>query len=431
MKSKLRSLLSVGLIAFLAIPSILAAQGGRPSARYTVTDVGTLGGTNSFAYSNNDSGFVAGGANTPGQNDLIKQTAFIWNGGQPISLGTLGGPACQDCSSEGSAVSANGTAALLSETASLDPNGEDFCEFGSNRQCLAAVWTSGELTPLHPLPGGNNSVAFFMNKSGEVVGTSEIGTPDATCATPFQVRRFVAAKWSPSGQVTPLSPLPGDTVSFAFGNNDVGQAVGMSGLCSEVILPPFAPGSPLAPHAVLWDSDGAPHEIGPPPGSAGVLNIANSINDRGEVMMNSLMTDGTVRTFLWNNAVLQELGTFPEDSFVTLVGCCNNINDHGQIAGFSVDSSFNQRALLWENANAAPVDLNSLIPADSPWYLLAPVGINDAGEIAVTAVNLNTFEIHAVVASPIAGIGPAARGATKPPALPENVRKLLKDRLRH
>jgi hypothetical protein len=87
------------------------------------------------------------------------------------------------------------------------------------------------------------------------------------------------------------------------------------------------------------------------------------------------------------------------------------------------------RALFWQDKDTAPVDLNTLVPADSPWYLLVPGGITNAGEIAVTAINLHTLELHAVVASPIPGIGPAARGATKPPALPENVRQLLRRHL--
>ena len=156
-----------------------------------------------------------------------------------------------------------------------------------------------------------------------------------------------------------------------------------------------------------------------------------SINNRGQVTMNSVMSDGTVHAFVVANGVPQDLGTYPADAFLTVAPCCNNINDVGKIVGFSIDSSFNQRALLWQSKDQAPVDLNTLIPADSPWYLLSPGGITNSGEIAATAVNLNTFEVHAVVVSPIAGVGPAARGAKNPPTLPDNVRKRLQGSLRH
>jgi len=124
-----------------------------------------------------------------------------------------------------------------------------------------------------------------------------------------------------------------------------------------------------------------------------------------------------------------DLGTYPVDAFITVAPCCNNVNDRGQIVGFYIDSSFNQRALLWEDKDQAPIDLNSLLPVDSHWYLLSPGGITNSGEIAATAVNLNTFELHAVVVSPIAGVAPAARGAKKPPVLPDNVPKCFPDSL--
>src|ERR1051325_11393447 len=98
--------ISLGLSLLLCMPVGRFAQGKKnDSARYTVTDIGTLGGANSFAYALNGSGSVAGGANIPGQNDLIKQTGFVWYGGLPISVGTLGGPACgANCSSQAAAV---------------------------------------------------------------------------------------------------------------------------------------------------------------------------------------------------------------------------------------------------------------------------------------------------------------------------------------
>jgi len=70
MKSRLLRT-SLDVMTLLAMSSgLVQAQGGRP-ASYTVTDIGTLGGVNSFAYAINSSGMVAGGANTPGRNSLF------------------------------------------------------------------------------------------------------------------------------------------------------------------------------------------------------------------------------------------------------------------------------------------------------------------------------------------------------------------------
>jgi probable HAF family extracellular repeat protein len=411
---------SIGVAAVLCAGAARGIHAGSPMAEFTVIDLKTLGGGYSFGYSINDAGVAAGGAATALQTDYLAQTAFISNGGDPVNVGAVGGSACSGCSSEAAAVSADGQVSVISETPAADPDGEDFCGFGTFRQCVAAVWNNHVFRILEMFTGGHNSQVYFANNAGEMVGFSETGQPDNGCIYPFQKYRFQAAKWGRSGPPTPLVPLPGDTVSFAMSINDSGQAVGASGLCSNVLLPP-APG---APHAVFWDVDGTPIDLGTPQGGIG-KNVATGINNRGDVVENSHMADGTIHAFVWNRSGggLRDLGTYPPDAFVTVTPCCNVINNRGQIVGFSVDSTFNLRGLIWRNG--VPADLNALLPDGSPWYIQMPGGINEAGEIVASALNLQTSEVHAVLLSPVSGAGPAARGATKPPVLPDSVRQRL------
>lgn len=169
MKSKLlfpaSALGSLALMA-LSIASTARAQAPNPP-RYTVTDLGTLGGKYSYAYAINNWGVVAGGAATPAQTNGTSQTAFLWFEGHRIGLGTLGGADCPDCSSEAASANAYGDVAILSETAITDyPQGEDFCGFGTHRQCLAGTWKRGSLRALPTLQGGNNSQSAWINNRG-------------------------------------------------------------------------------------------------------------------------------------------------------------------------------------------------------------------------------------------------------------------------
>src|SRR5215831_8028783 len=110
---------------------------------------------------------------------------------------------------------------------------------------------------------------------------------------------------------------------------------------------------------------------------------------------------------------------------MTVTPCCDTINDRGQIVGFSVDAG-GMHGFLWE-ANVF-TDLNNLIPQDSPWQLQLPLSINDDGEI--TGQGMINGELHAFLAVPTGSGGPAARGATKPPLLPQSVKATLQRRLR-
>jgi probable HAF family extracellular repeat protein len=408
------------LLALLAIPVCLSAQ--NQPARYVVTDLGTLGGNYSFGYGLSDAGAVAGGAATPNQVDFLSQTGFVWKNGKMLKIGTLGGSACPDCNSEAGGPNARGVAALISETATTDPNGEDFCGFGTHRQCLGAVWMNGTMKPLLPLPGGHNTQAYWINNPGQVIGFSETGVVDPSCgSTPSQVLRYQAVIWNPNGTTRLLNPIPGDTVSFGFGINDRGQAVGTSGDCASTSLPPLAPNGT---HAILWQPDGTSVDLGNLGGNA--FNVATSINNLGAVAGTSLSTDGTVHPFLWTSASgIRDLGAFP-GAILTIAGCCHTLNDTGEVVGFAIDPSFNMTAFIVQNG--VMTDMNALLPQGSPWYLLQACSVNNAGQII--GAGLINGEVHAYLASPIsARAALAARGATRPPALPTSVRNAIRQKL--
>lgn len=394
-------------------------------ARYTVTDLGTLGGTYSYGYGINNAGVVSGGAATQAETDGISQTAFLWDRDHFFNLGTLGGIACPDCSSEAGGPNAKGESPILSETSEPAYMGEDFCGFGTHRQCLGAIWKNGKMTALPSLRGGQNGQAYWTNNQGQVVGFTENGTPDSTCSSsvPFQVLRFEAVMWGPNGEVHELHPLKGDTVGFAFGINDKGEAVGATGVCSNTSLPPV---HPAGAHAVLWEKDGTPTDLGSLAGLA--PNVAGSINNLGQVVGTSPFSDGTIHTFLWTRTTgMQDLGTLP-GAVVTVAPCCHTINDNGQVAGYSIDAMGNMGAFLWRDGVMS--DLNALIP-DSPLYLLAASSINDAGEIAGFGVN-SDGDVHAFLATPRKCVDSAenlSHASQGPKFLPENVRELVLQRL--
>ena len=388
MKTILTSVLGSSLLAMLAFAK---PQSPHPQPRYTVTDLGVFGtGNNSAAYGINNAGWVTGCSNLVANGP---QHPFIWYGFGPlIDLGTLeGGPrGCAD------GPNMFGEAAVIATTSHPAFMNEDFCGNGTHLQCLAAVWENWHLTALPTLPGGNNSQTYWLNNLGHVVGFSENGTSDPTCATtpssplagtPYQVLRFEGVIWGPNQEIQrELPPLTneGDTVSWAWGINDKGEAVGSSGLCSNTSI--VGPVGPTAPHAVLWDRDGSPIDLGHLEGvPPGVYNVATSINNRGEVVGFAQASDGTQHGFLWTKDTgMQDIGGFPGAANGTGAPCCNTINNNGEIVGFSIDANFNTRALVWQGK--MPVDLNTLIPADSPWYLTASESLNDSGQITGTAI---------------------------------------------
>jgi probable HAF family extracellular repeat protein len=237
----------------------------------------------------------------------------------------------------------------------------------------AILWQDGKMTDLGTL-GGASSSATRINGNGEIVGASQ---------TPAGNNH--AFLWQ-NGKMTDIDPGDPEN-SQGNGINNEGQIVGYRNANGRS-------------HAFLWQG-GQSTDLGG-------LDIASSINNRGQIVGGSV---------LWQNGKLTNLGTLGGPS--TSAGAINNngqvvgaadvppsyphaflwqdgkmtdlgtlggfesaataINDNGQIVGFS-DTGFKPRvAFLWQNGQMA--DLNGLVYGAADWTFEGATGINNLGQI--------------------------------------------------
>ena len=117
----------------------------------TMRDLGNFGGTCTFAADLNDRGQVVGGSFLAGDQ---ASHPFLWDGAQLIDLGTFGGD--------------------LGEAIAINEPGDSvgFATYPGNEVVHAALWRQGRLTDLGTLDGDALSVAFDINKQGQVIGVS-------------------------------------------------------------------------------------------------------------------------------------------------------------------------------------------------------------------------------------------------------------------
>ncbi len=371
-------------MTLIATSLLLATLAMAQPPHYVVTDLGTLGGTFSQPFFVNGFGMVSGAATLPDNTSR----SVLWLKGLKLDIGKpgLGGPN-NIAFGDNQKMQAVGEA----EAFTADPNGEDFCGFGTHLECLPFLWQSGVMSAL-PTLGGHNGVANQINTVGEVAGFAENTTPDPGCSAP-QVFQFKPVIWA-HGQVEQLPTIDGDPDGVALSVNGRGQAVGASGTCTTFNFNTLFNLVPV--HPLLWQN-GKVIDLGTLGGITGQAggNLAWDINNRSQVVgVSDLPGDQTFHAFLWTEATgMQDLGTLTGDTYSTASG----INDEGMVVGLSLDASFDGRAFLWENG--VMTDLNSLIPPNSSLHLLSACSINARGQIAGLAIT-SAGEYHAFLATP-------------------------------
>jgi probable HAF family extracellular repeat protein len=301
--------------------------------------------------------------------------------GLNIDLGTLGG---KNSWTNYGGINDRGEAVGLAETSVPDPDGEDFCAFGTHRTCLPFFWRHRHIMAL-PTLGGNNGQASAINNRGQIVGISETTVQDSGCP-PSKPGHIISPVFWERGEVRALPTVAGDPDGFVQGINDQGQAVGSSGTCTSI-----------ATHAVLWENDTA-FQL-PDLGRDG--NDAYAINDHGQVVGYVSSADGTtIVASLWQNgarSAVTSLGILPGDGAAFATG----INNRGQVVGSTFNSGNWSRGFIWQDN--VMTDLNTFIPRDSNLFIIAASNINERGQISGMATVLtgpDTGKIHAILLTP-------------------------------
>jgi probable HAF family extracellular repeat protein/autotransporter-associated beta strand protein len=332
--------------------ALIALSGGRTLATvYSMTDLGTLGGTNTTPAGINLSGEIVGNST----NVAGTRIPFIYANGQMTSLGMDGN--------------------LTAFARQINSSGE---VEGSLSNGDLFVWKNGQYMDLGTPLGSTNVRGNGFNDAGEITGQMT--------TTGGEIHGFLynPADGGSSIDIGTLGGAPGD---FSYGSsiNSSGQIEGDSINAGGL------------DHAFIWTA-GQWNDLGT---FGGAASSGIAVNNEGHATGTAEEPAGTdggtpvLHPFLYNGKTMVDCGTLGGD-----YGNAGGMNDLDQIVGYSyLANNTTQNAFIY--GNGVMTNLNSLIPAGSGWTLTGASGINDAGLIAATGVN-GSGQTHTFLLTPMA-----------------------------
>jgi probable HAF family extracellular repeat protein len=268
-----------------------------------------------------------------------------------------------------------------------------------------------DLGPSGPDP--RDSQAFGINGSGATVGwfytesyarhafvSDDAGFRDITPPDRFDLE---ASDINDRGQVVATDNNSGDAIVYEDGAwRPLGSLGGGGARAAAINNGGQITGAARMPdgwsHAFLYES-GTMKDLGTLPN--GKMSLAYAINDRGQVVgqADTGPPSFELRPVLYEDGAWHELGNPPGGAYTRPwdIDNCGRI-----VAETSPQTGDLIGAVLYENG--VWVDLNSLLPAGSGWYVFNATGINDGGQIAANAIAPNG-EQRAVLLTPTNGLG--------------------------